>query len=165
MRNMDSLCLRMLLSPSNCHFSPTMHPWPLGSVVWESGGERWRDGGGWGGGGGHERVSLAERSLSISQQAYSALHPPPLNESHNKASSVCVVSSSIHVPHGKHSPSFFNSPLLSPLLSVSPALSVWSLWRIAPLKDLLPHDQEVWIYLTAHVCVCVCVCVCLRMFN
>lgn len=70
-------------------------------------------------GGEHERVSLAERSLSISQQAYSALHPPPLNESHNKASSVCVVSSSIHVPRGKHSPSFFNSPLLSPPSSQS----------------------------------------------
>lgn len=53
----------VLLSPSNCHFSPTIHPL-LGSAMWE----KERDGG-------VERVSLAERSLSISQQAYSALHP------------------------------------------------------------------------------------------
>lgn len=106
--------------------------------------------------GGHERVSLAERSLSISQQAYSALHPPPLNESHNKASSVCVVSSSIHVPRGKHSPSFFNSPLLSP-----PPLSLTSSFSLKPLENCSsqrsPPSRSGSVNIFNSTCLRVCV--------
>lgn len=47
--------------------------WPLASAVWEEkagDGRDRRDGWGGGGGVGYERVSLSERSLSISQQGY-----------------------------------------------------------------------------------------------
>lgn len=114
-----------------------------------------RRGGGRGGCGG---LSHAERSLSISQQAYSVLTLPPLNpllnEIHNKASSVCLVSSTIHAPCGKHSP-FFNS-----LVAVSLFLfdcETQRLWRFAAPRDLLPHNRNVWKYLTAHFFVCACV--------
>lgn len=148
MRNMDSLCWRMLLFPSNCRFSPTMHPWLPGSAVWENGGERWRDGGGWGGErGAWEGVSCWKKPVDLSAGIFSP--PPPSSKWEPQQGLLCLCSLFIY------SCSPWKTFSLIPLLSVSPALSVWSLWRIAPLKDLLPHDQEVWIYLTAHVSVCV----------
>lgn len=56
---------------------------------------------------GLEGVYCWKKPVDLSAGIFSP-PPPPLNETHNKASSVCVVSSSIHLSHGKHSPSFSN---------------------------------------------------------
>lgn len=88
--------------------------------------------------------------------------PPLLNETHNKASSVCVVSSSIHLPNGKHSPSF-SAPHPHPHPHPVCLTSSFSLSQDAFGEFLFSEFSSLAITkreqnLTAHVLVCVCTC-------
>lgn len=135
------------LSPSNCHFFFTMHPRPLGSAVEEKD-EEMGEAKGFRG-----CLVLKEACRSLSRHIQPSASP--LNETHNKASSVCVVSSSIHDPHRKHSPSFSNPPSHShphpyPSNQLFQSEAGYLLW-IAVLNLLLPHDQEVGMYLAARL--------------
>lgn len=71
MRNMDSFCLRMRFCLPLTVVSLPQCTHDYWAVQCERKEEKDEEMGGEGeGGGGHERVSLSERSLSISQQAY-----------------------------------------------------------------------------------------------
>lgn len=115
----------------------------------------------WGGWEGWEGVSCWKKPVDLSAGIFSP-PPPPLNETHNKASSVCVVSSSIHVPRGKHSPSFSNSPPSTPS-SVSPCLT--SSFSLKPLENCCsqrsPPSRSGSVNIFNSACLGVCVCACL----
>lgn len=140
----------VLLSPSNCRCSPAMHPWLLSSVRER---RRWRDGGGFGG---LEGVYCWKKPVDLSAGIFSPPNPP-LNETHNKAASVCVVSSSIHA-HPQHPP----YTKLPPSPSISPALSVWS--RM-PLKNYCSQSSPPLLWESVNIFNSICLWVCLHMFN
>lgn len=132
MRNVNfPSCKTVLLSPLNCHFSLTVYPRLLGTAVWEKDEEL----GVVEKGGGSKGVFCWKKPVDLSAGIFSP-PPPPLNETHNKASSVCGVSSSIHVPCGKHSPSFSKPPHDHPLLTAR-CLTRSFTWKQDAWRELL----------------------------
>lgn len=146
----------VLLSPSNCHLSPTLCPWLLGSAVWEK--ERWRDLG-WGGLRGCLLLKEACRSLSRRIHPSSKWDP--------QQGLLCLRSLFIYScsPWKKHSPSLSHpsrlpsSPLSLPLpaFCVSRALSARS--RM-PLENCCsqrsPPVRSGSVNIFNSTCVCAC---------
>ena len=136
----------VLLSPSHCLFSPHNAPMTTGQR------EQKREMKGWGrlvGGEGRVVGMLKETCRSLSRRIQPST---PSSKWDPQQGLLCLYGLFIYScsPCGKQPP-----PPPPPL----PPPCLGSSLRIAALKDLLPHDREVWMYLTAHVSVFLC------MFN